>query len=440
MNQTEKQAVKQMIERFFEGDARYNTCLNGEWTINRGGYDLVAEVYHKRIPVAEITCGKWDNKYTIEPAENFGDEKISREVNNLLAQVFDKHGITYESYSFTAEAEYTFKHSGHDFFASEEYKFKTIDFDTFTVKNDKDGSFVIQADQFFGELLENITVTKADKETIKGLIKHFNSDFSSFEPAHGYGDLAVEYGLLKRIPFDEQIDIQKTLNSVYGQVSTCNDDYFSYDWGDGELIDNENDAFFFHAEAYINDDNEFDVVLQRFYSGGVETEILSSEQRGALIDIMKQKMEECEYTFESYKEDIKEKDFKCDCPYLSVNRQNRTDTVIEASVIISDNLLSELLSRCDLRYENGDRVSSLKDLKENTLITAYAQYRSPQNITIELQIDGNGSAQGSPASAWLSATETAELKKEMMDACTANRVSFECLEDKLSKKSCHMEK
>lgn len=423
INQIEKQAIKQMIERFFEGSAEYNSCLSGKCEIGKGGYDLAAQMTYNSRHSVDIECGDY-NKYIIEDDGSLE----SKELANLLTQVFDKLNISYQDYSFIAEPKYTTKFAGHNFYGDEEYKFKTIDFETFTIKDKNNSSFVIKADYFFGDLLSSISIKKANEETIKELIDHFAG--SSFEPSHAYGDLAVEYGLLKRVSSYEDLDIEKIFRSVKGEESSHDSEYFSYDWGDGELIDEENDTFFYHAEIFVDDKGQLDVNLLRYYtSETVEEEMLSSEQHITLLNIMQKKMQESGFQFENY-----EAKFKCDCPYLSVNKQNRTDVVIEAPVVLSDGFLSELLSRCDLRYENGDKVTSLEDLKENTWITTYAQYRNPKNeITIELQIDGVSSTQGPPVSAWLSSTESYELKAKIKEACQANSISFDSLENQLSK-------
>ena len=257
MNSQEMQAIKQMIERFFEGSAKCNTCLDGRCSIARGGYDLAAQIMLDHRHSVDIVCGDYNgDKYTIESSGTFE----SRELANLLTQVFDKLGISYDTYSFIAQPNCTFNYSKYNFYSDEKYRFNTLDFEVFTVTNlNRQESFKIQADQFIGEALSNLVIKKADKETIKGLIEHFSE--SDFHASHAYGDLAVNYNLLRRVPFGEE-----ALSNLYEEYfeTDIDEKFVEITYGNNHFL-NECDEYIYYS-YFIDDDNEtffYEIFLDR---------------------------------------------------------------------------------------------------------------------------------------------------------------------------------
>lgn len=89
MTSKEKNAVMKMIERFFYGKYNSYRCLGGEWMIAKGGYDLVAEIYHNNIPVAQILndiC-----RYRIKACNEEGIYNVI----GMITMVFRKNRIAY---------------------------------------------------------------------------------------------------------------------------------------------------------------------------------------------------------------------------------------------------------------------------------------------------------------------------------------------------------
>ena len=103
MDNKSKQAIKSMVDRFFEGHSSINHCLDGHWSIAKGGYDLAAQIYHNDIPVCEITYGKTWSDFDIECCALNEESEV---LISLVAEVFDKRNISYECPIFVYGVEF----------------------------------------------------------------------------------------------------------------------------------------------------------------------------------------------------------------------------------------------------------------------------------------------------------------------------------------------
>jgi len=97
---------------------------------------------------------------------------------------------------------------------------------------------------------------------------------------------------------ENEYDLNAILDSLYGDVSPCDETYFAYDWGEGELVDEYNDDFFYHAEMFLNDNDEIDIVLQRWFESEAVTVELDADNKVLLLERMKKIAKEHSFSFE----------------------------------------------------------------------------------------------------------------------------------------------
>lgn len=102
--------------------------------------------------------------------------------------------------------------------------------------------------------------------------------------------------------FGEDKCISHLIETLYGEQCTSDDTYFAYDFGDGELIDEEGLEFFYHLEYGYDDDDTLYLTLQRWYENCVETCEISESEKGELTDKVKQLMDKYDFKLYTYEE------------------------------------------------------------------------------------------------------------------------------------------